>query len=49
LIAIIGSTPALRHQVMNSLVPNWFGSVENQARSSRAGRFSFGPTPSRQL
>ena len=37
LTASIGSTPAARHQSMNSLVPNAFGSVVNQARSSLRG------------
>jgi len=34
---------------MNSLVPNWFVSIEFHARSSTVGRCGFGPTPSSQL
>ena len=45
----MGSMSALRHQSMNSLVPNWLVSVEYQARSSRTGRSFRGPTPSSQL
>ena len=32
-----GSVPTSLHQSMNSLVPNWFGSIEFQARSSTVG------------
>jgi hypothetical protein len=34
---------------MNSLSPNRLVSVDFQARSSRRGRSSFGPTPSSHL
>ena len=44
-----GSVPTSRHQSMNSLVPNWFVSIEFHARSSTVGRCAFGPTPSSQL
>ena len=33
----------MRHQSMNSFVPNWLVSIEFQARSSTTGRFAFGP------
>ena len=46
--AIIGSTFARDAQAANSSTPNVFGSVECQARSSRAGRSSTGPMPSSQ-
>ncbi len=45
LTASIGSMPAARHQSTNSLVPKVFGSVVNQARSSRAGRSVDGSDP----
>ena len=32
-----GSVPTSRHHSMNSLVPNWFVSIEFQARSSTVG------------
>ena len=35
--------PTIRHQSMNSFVPNWLVSIEFQARSSTTGRFAFGP------
>jgi len=44
-----GSVPTALAQSMKSLVPNWFVSIEFQARSSTVGRLSFGPTPSSQL
>ena len=48
LTASIGSAPAFRVQAMNSSVPTRLGSSERQARSSRVGRGSRGPTPSSQ-
>src|SRR5690348_597718 len=44
--AIIGSLPTMRDQLVNSSTPTWFVSSERQARSSRVGRWSRGPTPS---
>ena len=41
--------PTIRHHSMNSLVPNWFVSIEFHARSSTVGRCGLGPTPSSQL
>ncbi len=48
LTASIASAPTLRVQRKNSFSPNVFGSIERQARSSRAVRASNGPMPSCQ-
>ena len=46
--AIITSAPARFAHSWNSSMPTSLGSMENQASSSRRGRFSFGPVPSSQ-
>ena len=46
--ASIGSTPACRHHATNSSVPKALDSTDRHARSSRRGRASRGPMPSRQ-
>ena len=48
LTAIIGSVPISRHQRTNSSTPKVFGSMLFHAKSGLEGRFSGGPTPSRQ-
>src|SRR5215469_740154 len=49
LIASIISVPTVSHHWANSCTPTAFDSEVCQARSSRVGRLSRGPTPSSQL